>query len=169
MCLDYRVEITIDDESKEAINCTISNNELMNSEHLNMNLDLLERAERTIQDEFNIKFSLGCFKVPEILRMATANFTVGYVIKIDEKGRPKSVSSFWSSDLPDLRAILDSEEVISCIKLNWRFFGFDPGSAITVLLRWEHPKGFETLMIYSDKFSYVMRLSPTVYEDKKYW
>jgi len=61
---------------------------------------------------------------------------------------------------------LGSEEVYSCIKNNWRFTGLDPGSDITVLLRWQHPKGFETMMIYSDEFRYVMRLIPTVCEDE---
>ncbi len=120
------------------------------------------------QGKFNIKFSLDCFKTPEILRLASAYFTVCYVMNIDDEGRPGFVQALFPSE--NMKKILGgelgSEEVFSCIKNNWRFIGFDPGSAITVLLRWQHPKGFETMMIYSDKFSYVMRLSPTVYEDE---
>jgi len=121
------------------------------------------------EDDYSIKFSLRCFKVPKILLMANADFTFGYIIKIDEKGRPRHVQVFFPSETIKtlIGEELDLEEIFSCIKIHWRFLGFDPGSAITVLLRWEHLKGFETMMIYSDKFSYVMRLSPTVYEGKK--
>jgi|YelNatPaOPRAMG01_1025707.scaffolds.fasta_scaffold96654_2 hypothetical protein len=154
--------------SKASFNIWPSSYEVMNCGYQSKSGDLIEKSNKDIQNEFNIKFSLGCFEVPDILRLAIANFSVGYVIKIDEKGRPKRVSSFWSADIPNLRGTFDSEEVLSCIKMNWRFVGFEADSDITVLLRWEHPKGFETIIIYNDKFSYCMRLSPTIYEVKKY-
>ncbi|HOE13691.1 MAG TPA: hypothetical protein PLL62_03575 [Candidatus Saccharicenans sp.] len=118
--------------------------------------------------KFDIKFSLDCFKTPEILRLASAYYTICYVMNIDYEGRPRFVQALFPTE--DMKKILGgelgSEEVYSCIKNNWRFTGLDPGSDITVLLRWQHPKGFETMMIYSDEFRYVMRLIPTVCEDE---
>ncbi|MDD8019787.1 MAG: hypothetical protein PHU81_01185 [Acidobacteriota bacterium] len=120
------------------------------------------------QGKFDIKFSLDCFKTPDILLQLDAYFTICYVMNIDDKGRPTFIQALFPSE--NMKKILGgelgSEEVLSCIKNNWRFAGFDPGSVITVLLRWQDLKGFETIMIYSDKFRYVMRLSPTVYEDE---
>lgn len=120
------------------------------------------------QGKFNIKFSLDCFKTPEILRLASAYFTICYVMNIDREGRPRFVQALFPTEniKKTLRVELGSDEVLSCIQNNWRFVGFDPDSAITVLLSWQHQKGYETMMIYSDKFSYMMRLIPTVYEDK---
>jgi hypothetical protein len=120
------------------------------------------------QSQFNIKFSLECFNVQRILRLASGHFTICYVININRQGHPRDVQVLFPDESikKTLRVELGSEEVLSCIQNNWRFVGFDPDSAITVLLRWQHQKGYETMMIYSDKFSYMMRLIPTVYEDK---
>jgi len=120
------------------------------------------------QSQFNIKFSLECFNVKRILRLASGHFTICYVMNIDREGRPRFVQALFPTEniKKTLRVELGSDEVLSCIQNNWRFVGFDPDSAITVLLSWQHQKGYETMMIYSDKFSYMMRLIPTVYEDK---
>jgi len=118
------------------------------------------------KSEFNIKFSLGCFRVPVILRLASADFTICYVMNIDREGHPRFVQALFQdkSIKKVLQVELGSEEVLSCIQDDWRFDGFDSGSAITVLLRWRHPIGFETMMIYSDKFSYMMRFIPIFHE-----
>ena len=126
------------------------------------------KQSATDQSQFNIKFSLECFNVKRILRLASGHFTICYVMNIDREGRPRFVQALFPTEniKKTLRVELGSDEVLSCIQNNWRFVGFDPDSAITVLLSWQHQKGYETMMIYSDKFSYMMRLIPTVYEDK---
>ena len=108
---------------------------------------------------FDFEFSLNCIRIPEIARQAYANFTIGYLIHLDKLSRPSSayLMTFDETTAQVMKGVLDSEEVISCIK-KWKFAGLSPRSTYTVLLRWEHMKGWVTMMIYSDKMNLYINL-----------
>ncbi len=110
---------------------------------------------------YDIKFSINCFKAPDILTQANASFTIGYNISINDEGYPEDVAllTFNESIKSLIRGAFDSEEVISCIK-KWRFVGLNSKSTYTVLLRWEHMKGWVTMMIYSEKMNLCINLLP---------
>lgn len=106
--------------------------------------------------EFRFEFSLDCIKVPDILFHANANFTIGFTAKLDKDFHPVSIDilPFTQSIIKD---IWNKDEIISCIK-KWRFKGLNPRSTYTILLRWEHMKGWVTMLIYSDKMNLYINL-----------
>ncbi len=110
---------------------------------------------------FDFEFSLNCIRIPEIARQSYANFTIGYLIHLDKLSRPSSayLMTFDETTAQVMKGVLDSEEVISCIK-KWKFAGLNPKSTYTVLLRWEHMRGWVTMMIYSDKMNLCINLLP---------
>ncbi len=110
---------------------------------------------------YDIKFSINCFKAPDILTQANASFTIGYNISINDDGYPVDVAflTFNESIRSLIRGAFDSEQVISCIR-KWKFAGLNPRSTYTILLRWEHMKGWVTMMIYSDKMNLYVNLLP---------
>jgi len=125
------------------------------------NLYAIEVGSESFGYNFIFEFSLNCIKLPEILKQANANFTFGYQIFLDRTFHPRSVylMTFDEGIANVTKGILDSDEVISCIK-KWKFVGLDPRSVYTVLLRWEHMKGWVTMMIYSDKMNLLIKLVP---------
>lgn len=125
------------------------------------NLYIIEGESESYGYKFIFEFSLNCIKLPEILKQANANFTFGYQIFLDRTFHPRSVylMTFDEGIANVAKGILDSDEVISCIK-KWKFVGLDPRSVYTVLLRWEHMKGWVTMMIYSDKMNLYINLLP---------
>jgi hypothetical protein len=111
--------------------------------------------------KFDIEFSLDCLRIPAIAVQANANFTIGYIIRIDDKWHPDYIRlmMFDKATKMVMEGVLNSEEVISCIK-KWKFGGLNPKSTYTILLRWEHMKGWVTMMIYSDKMNLYINLLP---------
>ena len=111
--------------------------------------------------KFDFEFSLNCIRLPETLFQANASFHIGYLIFLDKSSHPRSAYLLtFDEGIANLtKGILDSEEVISCIK-KWKFAGLNPDSTYTVLLRWEHMRGWVTMMIYSDKMNLYINLLP---------
>lgn len=111
--------------------------------------------------KFDFEFSLNCIRLPQTAVQAYANFTIGYLIHLDKLSRPSSayLMTFDETTAQVMKGVLDSEEVISCIK-KWKFAGLNPKSTYTVLLRWEHMRGWVTMMIYSDKMNLYINLLP---------
>jgi hypothetical protein len=110
---------------------------------------------------FDFEFSLNCIRIPETLFQANASFHIGYLVFLDKSSHPRSAYLLtFDKGIANLtKGVLDSEEVISCIK-KWKFAGLNPDSTYTILLRWEHMKGWVTMMIYSDKMNLYINLLP---------
>lgn len=144
----------------DSTNCSKSNT-VESEESGSGNLYTIERQPAITGYSFNFEFSLSCIKLPETLVQANASFTLGYLIFLDKDFRPRSVYllTFDEGIANIIKGVLDSEEVISCIK-KWKFGGLNPRSTYTVLLRWEHMKGWVTMMIYSEKMNLLINLLP---------
>jgi len=110
---------------------------------------------------FDFEFSLNCIRIPETLFQANASFHIGYLVFLDKSSHPRSAYLLtFDKGIANLtKGVLDSEEAISCIK-KWKFAGLNPDSTYTILLRWEHMKGWVTMMIYSDKMNLYINLLP---------
>lgn len=103
-------------------------------------------------DEMNIKFSINCFKVPDLWVQANVSFTIVYQFEIGDDSHPRNVVAIQDK-------YLDQARVSSCIK-NWKFIGLGTDSKHILLLNWEHGIGWITMLIYSDQFSFLIRLRP---------
>lgn len=118
----------------------------------------LNQEDKNILYDYTFEFALNCIRLPDILFQANAHFTLGFTTRLNEAGHPIDVVL-----LPFTMALMenvwDPKEVISCIR-KWRFVGLSPRSTYTILLRWEHMKGWVTMVIYSDKMNLYLNLQP---------
>lgn len=111
--------------------------------------------------KYDIEFSLDCFQIPAIAVQANADFTIGYILSINEVGSPRNVRfvTFDKATESVMKGVLDTDEVFSCMK-GWKLKGLNQDSIYTILLRWEHMKGWVTMVIYSDKMNLYLNLQP---------
>jgi hypothetical protein len=112
-------------------------------------------------NDYRIQFSLDCFeKVADVLLQMHANIFFGYSIWVDKKGKPEDIDVIWmnESNRNLLEGILNAEDVLFCIKLNWRFRGFN-NSPINILIRYQSDKGFTSIFIFNEHFNYFMNIT----------